>query len=228
MSVYLDIKSLYPHLKVNWNVLLCKICIARRLVVDIFPWCNAHYVPFPSGTLVARRMGNGSIKINEIAMPQWNPNSRPEQHRYRMMLIIEAQPTCSLTWCALHMRSRSCLLRNLPTISIPNVKETPRSFSPQPATSLSGSDHSKSQSNPTKQNKNKYHNLWCNQAKWVWSRKNMNFGFLAFSIRVCLGFNLVKTPLRLGNIIGSKDTNSWWIEQTVRNKRNYWLCLAVS
>ena len=61
MSVYLDIKSLYPHLKVNWNVLLCKICIARRLVVDIFPWCNAHYVPFPSGTLVARRMGNGSI-----------------------------------------------------------------------------------------------------------------------------------------------------------------------
>ena len=61
MSVYLDIKSLYPHLKVNWNVLLCKICIARRLVVDIFPWYNAHYVPFPSGTLVARRMGNGSI-----------------------------------------------------------------------------------------------------------------------------------------------------------------------
>ena len=61
MSVYLDIKSLYPRLKVNWNVLLCKICIARRLVVDIFPWCNAHYVPFPSGTLVASRMGNGSI-----------------------------------------------------------------------------------------------------------------------------------------------------------------------
>ena len=61
MSVYLDIKSLYPRLKVNWNVLLCKICIARRLVLDIFPWCNAHYVPFPSGTLVARRMGNGSI-----------------------------------------------------------------------------------------------------------------------------------------------------------------------
>ena len=63
MSVYLDIKSLYPYLKVNWNVLLCKICIARRLVVDIFPWCNAHYVPFPSGTLVARRMGNGSIQM---------------------------------------------------------------------------------------------------------------------------------------------------------------------
>ena len=68
VSVYLDIKSLYPHLKVNWNVLLCKICIARRLVVDIFPWCNAHYVPFPSGTLVARRMGNGSIKCG----PFWH------------------------------------------------------------------------------------------------------------------------------------------------------------
>ena len=61
MSVYLDIKSLYPHLKVNWNVLMCKICIARRLVVDIFPWCNANFVPFPSGTLVAHRMRNGSI-----------------------------------------------------------------------------------------------------------------------------------------------------------------------
>ena len=61
MSVYLDIKSLYPHLKVNWNVLMFKICIARRLVVDIFPWCNARFVPFPSGTLVARRMRNGSI-----------------------------------------------------------------------------------------------------------------------------------------------------------------------
>ena len=61
MSVYLDIKSLYSHLKVNWNVLMCKICIARRLVVDIFPWCNANFVPFPSGTLVALRMQNGSI-----------------------------------------------------------------------------------------------------------------------------------------------------------------------
>ena len=63
MSVYLDIKSLYPHLKVNWNMLMCKICIARRLVVDIFPWCSANFVPFPSGTLVARRMRNGRISI---------------------------------------------------------------------------------------------------------------------------------------------------------------------
>ena len=61
MSVYLDIKSLYPHLKVNWNVLMCKICIARRLVVDIFPWCNANFMPFPRGMLVVRRMQNRSI-----------------------------------------------------------------------------------------------------------------------------------------------------------------------
>ena len=61
MYVYLDIKFLHPHLKVNWNVLMCRICIARRLVVDIFPWCNANFVPFPSGTVVARRMRNGSI-----------------------------------------------------------------------------------------------------------------------------------------------------------------------
>ena len=41
---------------------MCKICIARRLVVDIFPWCNANFVPFRSGTLVARQMRNGRIK----------------------------------------------------------------------------------------------------------------------------------------------------------------------
>ena len=66
MSVYLDIKSLYPHLKVNWNVLMCKICIVQCLVVDIFLWCNANFVPFPSGTLVARRMGNRSILLGSV------------------------------------------------------------------------------------------------------------------------------------------------------------------
>ena len=58
-------------------MLLCKICIARRLVVDIFPWCNAHYVPFPSGTLVARRMGNGSIMLFQASsglLSQLNPH----------------------------------------------------------------------------------------------------------------------------------------------------------
>ena len=40
---------------------MCKICIVQHLVVNIFPWCNANFVPFPSGTLVACRMRNGRI-----------------------------------------------------------------------------------------------------------------------------------------------------------------------
>ena len=73
MSVCLDIKSLYPHLKVNWNMLMCKICIVRRLVDDIFPWCNANFMPFPSGTLVAHRMRNG--RIYSVLWPTMSPNS---------------------------------------------------------------------------------------------------------------------------------------------------------
>lgn len=53
-----------------------------------------------------------------------------------------------ITWWALQMRSRSCRFRNLLTTSAPKVKETPRSFSPQPCTSLSGSDHNRSHSRP--------------------------------------------------------------------------------
>ena len=46
------------------------------------------------------------------------------------------------------MRSISCFCKNRETTSGPNVKDTPRSFSLQPVMSLSGSDHSRSQSNP--------------------------------------------------------------------------------
>lgn len=46
------------------------------------------------------------------------------------------------------MRSKSCLFKNLATTSVPNVNETPLSFSPQPVTSLSGSDHNKSHNKP--------------------------------------------------------------------------------
>lgn len=53
-----------------------------------------------------------------------------------------------VTWCARQMRSRSWRFRNLLTTSAPKVKDTPRSFSPQPWTSLSGSDHSRSHSSP--------------------------------------------------------------------------------
>lgn len=54
------------------------------------------------------------------------------------------------TWCARQIKSKSWRFRNLLTTSAPKVKDTPRSFSPQPCTSLSGSDHSKSQSKPLK------------------------------------------------------------------------------
>lgn len=53
-----------------------------------------------------------------------------------------------ITWWARQIRSRSCLCRNLATTSEPKVKDTPLSFSPQPKTSLSGSDQSKSHSRP--------------------------------------------------------------------------------
>eukprot|EP00732_Lithocolla_globosa_P005718 Lithocolla_globosa_v1_NODE_6128_length_1130_cov_444.406685.p3 type:complete len:105 gc:universal NODE_6128_length_1130_cov_444.406685:756-442(-) len=42
----------------------------------------------------------------------------------------------------------SCFWRNLDTTSGPNVKETPRSFSPHPVMSLSGSDHNRSHNKP--------------------------------------------------------------------------------
>ena len=53
-----------------------------------------------------------------------------------------------LTWWALHIKSKSCLCRNLATTSAPKVKLTPRSFSPQPIVSLSGSDQRRSQRSP--------------------------------------------------------------------------------
>lgn len=46
------------------------------------------------------------------------------------------------------MRSMSCFCRKRDTTSGPKVKETPLSFSLQPVMSLSGSDQSRSQSNP--------------------------------------------------------------------------------
>ena len=52
------------------------------------------------------------------------------------------------TWWALHIRSKSCLFKNLLTTSPPNVNDTPLSFSPHPCTSLSGSDHNKSHNKP--------------------------------------------------------------------------------
>jgi len=61
------------------------------------------------------------------------------------MRTIPSEPH---TWWARQMRSRSCLCRNFATTSAPNVNDTPRSFSPHPITSLSGSDHRRSHRRP--------------------------------------------------------------------------------
>lgn len=52
------------------------------------------------------------------------------------------------TWCARQIRSRSCVCRNSVTLSDPKVYDTPRSFSPHPCTSLSGSAHRRSHKRP--------------------------------------------------------------------------------
>lgn len=67
---------------------------------------------------------------------------------YTKMNLDTVTKLVNITWCALHIRSMSCLCKNLATTSAPNVKETPRSFSPQPSTSLSGSAHSRSHNKP--------------------------------------------------------------------------------
>lgn len=74
---------------------------------------------------------------------QWTANIQPH-------LTVSSLPRGqrSLTWWARQIRSRSCLCRNLATTSEPKVKDTPLSFSPQPRTSLSGSDQSRSHSRP--------------------------------------------------------------------------------
>ena len=63
------------------------------------------------------------------------------------------------------MRSRSCFARNFETISDPKVKETPRSFSPQPIVSLSGSDQSRSHNNPEKEEEREWKKRWLKEMK---------------------------------------------------------------
>ena len=41
--------------------------------------------------------------------------------------------------------------------------------------------------------------MWCDQAKWVWSRKFKFFVFWYFLFRYNLSFNLVKPPWKLSN-----------------------------
>lgn len=48
---------------------------------------------------------------------------------------VKDKQKLNITWWARHIRSRSCLCKNLETTSGPKVNDTPRSFSPQPLTS---------------------------------------------------------------------------------------------
>ena len=69
--------------------------------------------------------------------------------------------------------------------------------------------------------------MW--SSKMSLKSKNMNFGFFFwhFPLGYCLGFNLVKAPQRLGSWFQRYKTVEGLNKQK-RNKRNYWLCLAVS
>ena len=68
--------------------------------------------------------------------------------------------------------------------------------------------------------------MWCDQAKWVWSRKFLFSVFCHFLLGYYLSFNLMKTPWRLGN---------WFLRNSIfgdcknnKKQRNYLLCLAIS
>jgi len=101
--------------------------------------------------------GAASVAINstkESSAPNRAPNQPPHS-------FLPCAPQCILTptylsnlltpihvhacfdlctWCARQMRSKSWRRKNWATMSSPKVKETPRSFSPHPMMSLSGSD----------------------------------------------------------------------------------------
>ena len=68
-------------------------------------------------------------------------------------------------------------------------------------------------------------NMWCDQAKWVWSQ-NFFCCFSAFSIRYYLSFNLVKPPWGLGNSFSRYSILSDY--KNNRKQRNYLLCLTVT
>ena len=93
---------------------------------------------------------------NVIEMVAWNKISRNDSwtgflichNKFTKFTIFFATYWLLPTWWALHIRSKSCLFKNLLTTSPPNVNDTPLSFSPHPCTSLSGSDHNKSHNKP--------------------------------------------------------------------------------
>lgn len=83
---------------------------------------------------------------------QQNNNDHMKRKRHRptneRLRAYRGERVYIHTWWARQMRSRSCAARKSRTMSSPNVNETPRSFSPHPIMSRSGSDHSRSHSKP--------------------------------------------------------------------------------
>ena len=68
--------------------------------------------------------------------------------------------------------------------------------------------------------------LWCDLAKWVWSRKFRSFVFWHFLLGYYSSFHLVKTPWKLGNWF---SRNSTWSDcKNNEKQRNYLLYLATS
>jgi len=59
---------------------------------------------------------------------------------YHITILSNAYPI-HLTWCALQIKSKSCLCKNLATTSAPNVNDTPLSFSPQPIVSCQAKEN---------------------------------------------------------------------------------------
>ncbi|KAF5909734.1 colorectal mutant cancer protein isoform X3, partial [Clarias magur] len=84
-------------------------------------------------------------RVNSHLVAAYDKSKKKHQNKLRK---LESQMMAMMERHETQIRSKSCLWRNLATTSAPKVKETPRSFSPQPSTSLSGSDHRRSHSRP--------------------------------------------------------------------------------
>ena len=124
---------------------------AQGLAINM--WCNSGVCVFASAAVITCAKDDKLMEVS-CRVSAWPTNIKPRQtiNYLQCASFIYSPHTGSapslITWWALQMRSRSWRFRNLLTTSAPKVKETPRSFSPQPCTSLSGSDHNRSHSRP--------------------------------------------------------------------------------
>lgn len=117
---------------------------------------HQHYQTLRSNLALKTTSLDVSLRRIRIHLRQPDKSSRLIISRHKQLTKIQHKSSDIYnwevihqhTWCARQIKSISCFCRNLDTTSGPNVKDTPRSFSDQPVMSLSGSDHSRSQSNP--------------------------------------------------------------------------------